>query len=688
MKLGSATKGKTAVERVLRQSGGREMSPFARDCTAWRRAWCGSWKLRPLLIVLLLLWFCPRPGWSGGSSLPRRLVLALDGVSYRHMQALQEGILVEDDRGQRVCRRAFDEGFFPVSRLISTFPSATDVAWTEIFGNRPLPGYQRTYYSHQANTTVVVNGVSSSMEFERQMTWRMEGGFGHAMSYLFPERVYRCEVRDLVRNFLSATGSGETYYGYICVTDCAQHMWCDIFAMLCALDEELDRLRATYRAREGRELQILILSDHGNNQAGPGQRVMVRNYLRQAGYRIATSISDARDVVLPTVGIESWVEVHNWPAETGRLLELLAGLPGADVLTARAPEDQNRFLVMNSRCERAIIQWNRAQNAFRYEAEAGDPIGYLPARDVLKRAGQLDPAGFAPADAWMEVTLTNHYPLALERIAQAHSTATLNPANILISLKNGYVHAGSLVKKGSELVKCGGTHGGLDELNSNGILLSNFAPTRDTSASRVAAEFGGFQGLREYRATEEGAEWVAARAQALVRVPRGPLDGSCGTLPDGPCLRIWSPRLVQAPAHTELDVGLRRLSPFPAAKIRRGEGEDAEEERVTLGQLSVPGLGAWERVYSLPPAFRLAPYSEYNLVGRLHAGPQSTPIVRLQFRTDAQGMPAADYPAAAAQPGAPTLPGSRFTYTPPATSKNSGTAGGRPRVVFGGRRSE
>ena len=57
----------------------------------------------------------------------------------------------------------------------------------------------------------------------------------------------------------------------------------------------------------------------GDDQAGPGQRVMVRNYLRQAGYRIATSISDARDVVLPTVGIESWVEVHNWPAETGRV---------------------------------------------------------------------------------------------------------------------------------------------------------------------------------------------------------------------------------------------------------------------------------------------------------------------------------------------------------------------------------
>ena len=46
--------------------------------------------------------------------------------------------------------------------------------------------------------------------------------------------------------------------------------------MLCRLDEQLQDLRARYQAQEGRDLQILILSDHGHNHAGSVKRVEVR----------------------------------------------------------------------------------------------------------------------------------------------------------------------------------------------------------------------------------------------------------------------------------------------------------------------------------------------------------------------------------------------------------------------------
>ena len=42
------------------------------------------------------------------------------------------------------------------------------------------------------------------------------------------------------------------------------------------------------------------------------------------------------------------------------------------------------------------------------------------------------PTVFATADAWMEVTETNHYPLALERIVRGLTRGALNPATILI----------------------------------------------------------------------------------------------------------------------------------------------------------------------------------------------------------------------------------------------------------------
>src|SRR5215469_4356097 len=111
------------------------------------------------------------------AALPRRLVLLLDGVSYRDMKALQQGVTYKDIHGRQFHRQAFNEGYFPVSCLISTFPSISDPSWSEILGNQPPPGYQRTYFSTSRNLEVSLNGVTSSEEYEKQMTWQMEDGF-------------------------------------------------------------------------------------------------------------------------------------------------------------------------------------------------------------------------------------------------------------------------------------------------------------------------------------------------------------------------------------------------------------------------------------------------------------------------------------------------------------------------------
>src|ERR1035441_275508 len=103
---------------------------------------------RSVLLLSLVIQALPA---TSIAALPKRLVIALDGIAYRDMKALQEGITYKDTHGIQFHRQGFHQGYFPVSRMISTFPSTSDVAWTDIFGDRPLPGYQRTYYSAAAN---------------------------------------------------------------------------------------------------------------------------------------------------------------------------------------------------------------------------------------------------------------------------------------------------------------------------------------------------------------------------------------------------------------------------------------------------------------------------------------------------------------------------------------------------------
>jgi Type I phosphodiesterase / nucleotide pyrophosphatase len=596
-----------------------------------------------LLAVVLSLSVFP----STGVALPRRLVLALDGVAYRDMQALQAGITRTNFWGRPYQLRAFttNEGYFPVSRMISTFPSTSDVAWTEIFGDRPLPGYQRTYYSDAAHSQISINGVTTTMEHERQMNWQVQDGFLRTMGYVFPSHMYQYEVGEMIKHFREAGGAGGNFYAYIRASDDAQHMGRDIFGMLCELDRQLQGLRQEYRRQEGRELEIVILSDHGNNHAGRGKRVEIRAYLEKAGYHISKSLKHPDDVVLPTCGIESWVEVHNLPGETEKLAQLLTHLEGVDVVTAKIPDQTNRFLVMNSKGERAVVEWRPGPNTFRYSAEAGDPLDYLPVVDALRKKNSLDADGFAPADDWMAETLTHRYPMAPERIARGLAHVALNPATILISLDNGYVHDAWLVDSGSKLVKMGGTHGALDDLNSDGILLSNFVPTHDTASDRVAELFDGFPNVVNYRAEQDGAEWVLGNELSLARIHRGPLDGGDKSLAgDGIFLRIWTPKFAGLNVENAVEVQVDRTGVYSTARTRRWEIDAPRppDRRYVLERPVLdPDKDSCERIYAIPSGLKLEPQQTYEISGWIRDGTRSTRIFKFTFQTDDHGLPAA-----------------------------------------------
>jgi hypothetical protein len=597
-------------------------------------------------LVFFILWSL-QAFPSTGVALPSRLVLALDGIAYRDVKALQTGVTYTNVWGSVFHRQAFgsEEGYFPVSRMVSTFPSASDVAWTEIFGDRPLPGYQRTYFSTAANSQISINGVTTTMEHERQMHWQEGNGFLRAMGYLFPSHAYEHEVHELVENFWKTKDKQDSFYGYIRASDDAQHMKRDIFAMLCMLDKQLQDLRTRYKAMEGRDLQIVILSDHGHNHAGRGQRVEVRAFLEKAGYRSAKAIVSPKDVVLPTVGIEDWVEIHNAPAETEKLAQLLTHLKGVDVLTAPVPNQTNCFLVMNSKGERAIIQWHPAQNSFRYSTETGDPINYRPVVEALARNHQLDADGFATADDWMAASMTHRYPMALERMVRGLTQNTLNPATILISLDNRYVNDGWLVQQGSRLVTCGSTHGGLDDLNSDGILLSNFKPTQDTSSDRVAGQFDDFSGVKNFRAEENGAEWVTQKEQSLTRIAHVPFDRDFNLLPgDDIFLRIWSPQFAQFDSTTPIEVAIEKIPRYSSAQIQRGNHKPVEvfKRRITFNlPISFPDKSAGERVYELPADLILEPQTEYKISGWIQGQWKNIRLFGFKFYTNSGGRPAA-----------------------------------------------
>jgi hypothetical protein len=316
-----------------------------------------------------------------------------------------------------------------------------------------------------------------------------------------------------------------------------------------------------------------------------------------------------------------------------------------DVLTARLPDQTNRFLVMDSNSARAFIDWHPANNSYRYATETGDPLNYRPVIEALARDHRLDADGFATADDWLAATMTNRYPLAPERIVRGLTQNTLNPATILLSLDDRHVNDNWWVHTGSRLVDCRSTHGGLDDICSDGIVLSNFQPTHDTSTMRVAAQFDDFPGLNNFREEGSGAEWLVRSEQAEVRIRRRPLDTNFARLPEGlVCLHVWSPEFLGLAGDVPLRATVEKANRVAGGGVRRGEVEPRPTGRnlvVFSATVLPPADRDCERVYALPAGLVLAPRTEYRISGRLPGGDDAAPLFVLDFRTDAGGQPLA-----------------------------------------------
>ena len=252
--------------------------------------------------------------------LPRRLVVGVDGLGYAEVQAAQAA-------------GAFRQ-FFPVSRMISTFPSISDIAWSEIFGVSPPPGYQRVYFRLDEGRKVggPIDPIRP-IEFERRMDLGFEQKAHHISSYMSPVRTARHELSTLSRVFFSSGGI-ETFYAYLPAPDALQHVRGSVSRYLGALDHEITTILDLYRHRTGTDLELVLVSDHGNNQRWDAETIDLEQFLNDRGYRAGDKIARPAEVAFSTDGVTTGVGVFVGPREVEPLANVLATLRGVEFVTA------------------------------------------------------------------------------------------------------------------------------------------------------------------------------------------------------------------------------------------------------------------------------------------------------------------------------------------------------------------
>lgn len=253
--------------------------------------------------------------------MPRRLVLALDGIDYSDIVAARE-------------RGLFAE-FRAPSRLVSTFPSISDIAWHEILGLQPPVGYQRIYFINAYQS--LVGGqmdASTPIEFEERMDIAFGTKFHHLSAYVASNYTARHELYDVV-HIVFSYGGRETLYAYNVGPDALQHTNGDLDAYLTHLDDKLRALQQEYQRRVGTSLKIVVLSDHGHNKSPGAAFLPVEKALKARGFHVGESIKSANDVAFSVDGVTTGFGVFCNADAVSSLASVFADMEGVELTSYR-----------------------------------------------------------------------------------------------------------------------------------------------------------------------------------------------------------------------------------------------------------------------------------------------------------------------------------------------------------------
>ena len=174
----------------------------------------------------------------------------------------------------------------------------------------------------------------SPIEYEERMDYAFDTRFHHLGAYLISWPVARREVDTDVEHILSSRGR-RTVYLYNVGPDALQHTRGAIAPYLDHLDAKLTELQSRYRARTGRALEIVVLSDHGHNRGLDAHFVPITEALAAHGFTAARAVTAPNQIAFGVDGVTTGFGVFTYPDSVQRMAALLADAPGVEPVTRR-----------------------------------------------------------------------------------------------------------------------------------------------------------------------------------------------------------------------------------------------------------------------------------------------------------------------------------------------------------------
>ena len=378
---------------------------------------------------------------------PRRLLLCLDGVPHKLIVAAKE--------------RGLFDAFGPPTRLLSPFPTMTNVALSAMFSATPPAGYESLYFDRSAGEMrggirkylgrrtpdKIPSSYMDDLDYQEPLAFEF-------LIYVAPERVWRTDMQRFRERFRAAPQNRD-YFAFLKATDGLLHAQGP--SRLNVALESLDKILTEIRKYCGTETEIVLFSDHGMNLE-ENRRSPLTSELQRRGFKVGPRLANGngRALSIPAFGLCSYAAVYCGGEEfVPGAARAIVEIEGVDFVVYR----DGSAVAIEGQSGSARI--DRRDNSYRYVNKKGDP---LELESVIKTDGFVDDA------LLFDRTNKHRYPDVLTNLYKSLFTPRVeHTADILISLKDGYYYGWSPFGR---FVRLAATHGNALQSSSNAFLMS------------------------------------------------------------------------------------------------------------------------------------------------------------------------------------------------------------------------
>ncbi|MDT7778819.1 MAG: hypothetical protein QOC99_1331 [Acidobacteriota bacterium] len=401
----------------------------------------------------------------GPQTRTRRLLLCLDGVPFEVVQEAKS--------------RGLFDNFREPARLLSPFPTLTNVALAEMLGATPPNGYESLYFDREARELrggvrkyigrrtpdKVPSSYMDELDYQEPLAFEF-------LIYVATDAVWRADMRRFRERFLSAPPSRD-FFGFLKATDGLLHIGGPA-RLLIAL-RSLEGLLREIQKAAGSETEIVLFSDHGMNLE-ENRRVRLQTHLHNSGYEVVTNMRrptrvGRRRVSAPGFGLCGYAALYcGEETDRAEVADALTELEGVDLSVYRE-EGSGTAIVKGAAGSARILRDERGGETFyRYEQLDGDPLCLSKDARALGLEGRLDEAGFARDADWLARTWGHTYPDALANLyASVYAPRVRHTADVLVSLHDGYYYGATSFSYMARLLA---THGNALRASSTAFLMS------------------------------------------------------------------------------------------------------------------------------------------------------------------------------------------------------------------------